>query len=326
MIRSNAADLGELLALLGLCKGSHLGRVVVSDDPRALVLGELREETTQNAGGTVEEGRRRLNTRAKGQRRVLAGNEIFLGEADSLNVLLVGLFGLVTPGKEAVLEQNETVKVISSLLKHLASSTSERKSRDVIGHDGELKLATESLLKELVSLFDGVVSKSNDGIGVTVVHKTGREKSMKKSLDGRVGRRGIEHVRTELVNHLRVAHGIQIEQLAKVSKIHLGKALGDNRIKIVSTSLHAENVDIVANAGLALELDTSVATSMEYQGRLATDEVASVTTNGKVFRSLRETLAVSFGLCFIVLWVSNLADVNRALANFGKATAAATTG
>ena len=71
----------------------------------------------------------------------------------------------------------------------------------------------------------GWSAERQDGVGVRVIDEARRQERVEERLDAGVGRRGVEQVRAQLVDHGLVGHRVERAQLAQRREAHRGMSL-----------------------------------------------------------------------------------------------------
>jgi hypothetical protein len=98
---------------------------------------------------------------------------------------------------------------------------------------------------------------------VGVVHELERDRAVQDRLDRRRRRRGPDHVRDELVHHVRVGQPLEPRELADVVEPHRGEAGGFDRLEIPAAALDVQDRLALAEAVALADLHRGVAAAVQ---------------------------------------------------------------
>ena len=93
------------------------------------------------------------------------------------------------------------------------------------------------------------------GVGMRVIDVRMRQDGVKDGFDGRRGRAGAQHVRVELVHHLRIGKRGKAGQALDVGERYWRKAGSFNGLEIPAAALHIEDVLLLAEEVPLAQLD-----------------------------------------------------------------------
>ena len=99
-----------------------------------------------------------------------------------------------------------------------------------------------------------------------------RQDRVQDGLDRRRGRPGAQHVRVELVHHLRVGQAGERREPAHVAERHGGEAGSLDGLEIPAAAFHVEDVLVLAEEILLAQLDRGIAAAVQDQRLVAAQQ------------------------------------------------------
>ena len=104
--------------------------------------------------------------------------------------------------------------------------------------------------------------------------------------------RGPEHMRGELVYHLRVWQCVELRQPKQVVQLHRRKSGRLDSLQVPAAALDVQDVFVLAEQILLHQLDRGVAAAVQYQGLVAPEQARTIDAQVELTRALRRFLVV----------------------------------
>ena len=138
----------------------------------------------------------------------------------------------------------------------------------------------------------GGVADGQHRVGMGVVDEAVGQAAVQDGLDGRRGCRRLQHVRNELVHHLRIGKGGKARQLEDMVEAHGRKALRLDGLEVPAAALYVKDGLFFAEDILLAAFDGGVAAAVQHQGLVASQQSRGVHAQAQVTLVLRRFLVV----------------------------------
>ena len=224
--------------------------------------------------------------------------EIALGPGDEVEHALVGLAGARPEREDPVLHQDHADR----LRRRLAGVLARHDLGEVEpGH--QVRDDDHGLAVELADARFAVrrVGDGEDRVGVRMVDELERHAAVQDRLDRRRRRGRAQHVRDELVHHVRVGEPVEARELEHVVEPDRREARRLDELEVPAAALDVEDVQLVAEAVALGDLHRRVAAAVEDERLVAAEQARGVDARAEIalesdgFRVLPETLHRSIG-------------------------------
>ena len=164
--------------------------------------------------------------------------EVLLGPGHERDHALVRFSCGLAEGEDAVVHQHHAGRVLPGLLrKLLGAQAREIEAGHYIGnHHDRIAVNLANAVRA-----SGRIRDRDDRIGVGVVDVPVRQDRVQDGLDRRRGRIRPQHVRAQLVHHLRIGEGLELRQLEQPRHPHRREPLLLDRLQVPAAALHIED-------------------------------------------------------------------------------------
>jgi hypothetical protein len=122
----------------------------------------------------------------------------------------------------------------------------------------------------------GRVRDRKHRVRVRVVDVLVRQDGVQDGLDRRRGRPGAQHVRVELVDHLRIGQLGKARELAHIAERDRRETRRLDGLQVPAAALHVEHVLFLAEEVFLAQLDRGIAAAVEHERAVAAEEAGGV--------------------------------------------------
>ena len=199
--------------------------------------------------------------------------QILLGLGHQLDHALVGFARVGAEGENAMRQQHHPNAAGGRLSRKFAGAV---RGEIETGHDvrDDDDPPAVDFANALLALRR--IGHREHGVGMRVIDVRVRQDGVEDGFNRRRGRAGAQHVRVELVHHLRIGQAGEPRQPAHMPERDRRKAGRLDRLEVPAAALHVEHVLVLAKEIALAQLDGSIAAAVQDQRFVAAQQARGV--------------------------------------------------